>query len=188
MARVASTPNSDWKNRRRIILVLICMVVVVVMGRDHVGAEAMRRHRATIEAFVSTHPVSAPFFFCAALSTVLACSLPGGVFLTATCGVLLSPWVVAVVTSWLAHIIGGVVNFSILRAAWYGTFPPLFRENAGHGSGAGLAPTASASSYDQRDGGGGAGRSLRIDVEAGLEAEVEEEEGRDEGAEGDPVS
>eukprot|EP01061_Rhynchopus_euleeides_P012939 TRINITY_DN2273_c1_g1_i1.p1 TRINITY_DN2273_c1_g1~~TRINITY_DN2273_c1_g1_i1.p1 ORF type:complete len:329 (+),score=57.29 TRINITY_DN2273_c1_g1_i1:204-1190(+) len=111
---------------RRVILAVFAMICLIVVGRSYMSVEMLRHHRASIEVFVTTHPISAPLVFCCALSVVLACSLPGEMFLTALCGVLLSPWLVAVLTSWAAHIIGGIINFSLLRAAWYGSLPQLF--------------------------------------------------------------
>ena len=106
---------------------MILFIVVVYFGKNYVTVDNLRQHRAQIEAFVKTHPVSAPLVFCCALAAVLACSLPGEMFLTVLCGVLISPWVVAVCTSWVAHIIGGIINFTILRIAWHGSPPPLWR-------------------------------------------------------------
>ncbi|KAJ9465208.1 hypothetical protein DIPPA_03338 [Diplonema papillatum] len=113
-------------NKRRIAALVAAVVCILFLGRNYLTTDNVRRHRAGIENFVATHPISSPLVFCCVLSAVLACSLPGEILLTAMCGIVLSPWLVAVVTAWVAHIIGGVINFSILRAAWYGEFPPLF--------------------------------------------------------------
>ena len=121
------TGTSQPNSRRRVVIAITAILTVLILGRKYISVDMIRRHRASIEAFVITHPISAPLVFCCALSAVLAMSLPGEMFLTAMCGVLLSPWVVAVTTSWVAHIIGGLINFSLLRAAWYGSLPPLFR-------------------------------------------------------------
>eukprot|EP01063_Lacrimia_lanifica_P026248 TRINITY_DN3508_c0_g1_i1.p1 TRINITY_DN3508_c0_g1~~TRINITY_DN3508_c0_g1_i1.p1 ORF type:complete len:313 (+),score=48.66 TRINITY_DN3508_c0_g1_i1:216-1154(+) len=114
-------------SRMRMVLMGLVMLAIVSFGGRYMSIENMRKHKVYVEGYVAGHPVAAPFGIALVLIVTLACSLPGVMFLTAACGVLLSPWAVAVATSWLAHVIGGVINFSILRIAWYGSLPSMFK-------------------------------------------------------------
>src|SRR5438552_15594317 len=89
---------------------VVLMVVILAMGwHRELSFETLVRHRASIDAFVAQHYVTALAAFVALYIVVTALSIPGAVVLT-ICGGILFGWL----AGGLAAIVGATTGATII--------------------------------------------------------------------------
>lgn len=99
-----------------VVIVLLAVAAYVVFGRGLISLEALVRHRAEIDNFVSAYRVLAVLAYIGIYVVVVALSVPGAAFLTMAGGFLFG-----VATGAAAAVagatIGGMVVFLVARTA-----------------------------------------------------------------------
>ena len=98
---------------RRLVPVAAIVALVVIayctFGRDALSLEALVRHRAGIDAFVTEHRVLAVLTFIGIYVVVVALSVPGAIFLTASGGFLFG-----LVTGAAAAVVGATIGATFI--------------------------------------------------------------------------
>jgi uncharacterized membrane protein YdjX (TVP38/TMEM64 family) len=115
----ASAPSAAPLARRLIPLaaiVLLAIAAYVTFGSGMISLEALVRHRATIDAFVTGHRVLAVLAYIALYVVAVALSLPGATFLTVTGGFLFG-LAIGASAAVVGATIGATVIFLVARTA-----------------------------------------------------------------------
>jgi len=98
--------------------IVVLAAVVYAMGwHRQLSLETLVRHRTAIEAFVTTHYVSALGLFVALYIAAVALSVPGAVWLTISGGFLFGVWV-GTLASVVGAVIGATLVFLIAKSAF----------------------------------------------------------------------
>jgi uncharacterized membrane protein YdjX (TVP38/TMEM64 family) len=81
--------HAPWRRFAPLIVVVLAMAAVFATGAHrHVSLETLIHHRMAIEAFIDSHALGAVAAFMAIYILTVALSIPGGLFLTISGGVL----------------------------------------------------------------------------------------------------
>lgn len=99
-----------------IAIVLLGVAAYVVFGRGLISLEALMRHRAAIDAFVSAHRLLAVLGYVGLYVVAVALSLPGAAFLTVAGGFIFGT-VVGAAAAVTGATIGAVLVFMVARTA-----------------------------------------------------------------------
>jgi uncharacterized membrane protein YdjX (TVP38/TMEM64 family) len=98
-------------------IVLAAMAVAFGMGWQHaLSLENLIRHRAAIDAFITTHRLAAIATYIAIYIVTVSLSVPGAFILTVTAGILFGV-IVGALAAAVAGTIGAVIVFLIARSA-----------------------------------------------------------------------
>jgi uncharacterized membrane protein YdjX (TVP38/TMEM64 family) len=98
------------------VIVLLAVAAFVVFGRGAISLEALVRHRAAIDAFVTQHRLLAMLAYIGIYAGAVALSLPGAAFLTVTGGFLFGVLTGASVAV-IGATLGATVIFLVARTA-----------------------------------------------------------------------
>jgi uncharacterized membrane protein YdjX (TVP38/TMEM64 family) len=117
---VAATGGSTRGKLKRfapVAVVVLAMVAVFATGAHrHVSLETLVRHRMAIEAFIDAHSIAAVAAFMAVYITMVALSIPGGLCLTITGGILFGTIVGGLATV-VSATVGATIIFLVARSA-----------------------------------------------------------------------
>lgn len=123
IARMPANPSAIDRPRsltRRLLPLSVIIVLAVIayyaLGRGELSLEALLRHRAGIDAFVTEHRVLAVLAYIGLYITAVALSVPGAVFLTVSGGFLFG-LVVGASAAVVGATIGATLIFLIARSA-----------------------------------------------------------------------
>jgi uncharacterized membrane protein YdjX (TVP38/TMEM64 family) len=111
----AGPPNADRPRNLAgrliplIAVVLLAIAAYVVAGRGGISLEALVRHRAAIDGFVSEHRAWGVLAYIALYAVVVALSVPGAVFLTVAGGFLFG-----VATGAPAAVVGATIGATVI--------------------------------------------------------------------------
>jgi len=106
-----------WRRFAPVVLIVLAMLVVFATGAHrHVSLETLVRHRMTIDAFIDHHGFAAVGGFIAIYVVVVALSIPGGLILSITGGILFGTLVGGVANA-VGATIGATIVFLIARGA-----------------------------------------------------------------------
>jgi uncharacterized membrane protein YdjX (TVP38/TMEM64 family) len=109
-ADVASTSRSRLRRFVPIVVIVLAMVAVFATGAHrHISLETLVRHRMAIDGFISAHVVAAVAVFIAIYIVVVALSIPGGLILSITGGILFGTFV-----GGLANLVGATTGATIV--------------------------------------------------------------------------
>lgn len=111
------------------LIILVAAVIGVWMSglADYLSFSALKEHRDSLKAFVSSQPVLAPLVFIGIYATATALSLPGGAMLTISSGFLFG-LIFGPLYSVIGATIGATAIFFIARSA----FGDFLRKRAGN--------------------------------------------------------
>src|SRR5271154_2357246 len=70
------------------VIIVLAGIAYYALGRGELSLEALQRHRAAIDGFVTEHRVLAVLAYIGLYITAVALSVPGAVFLTVSGGFL----------------------------------------------------------------------------------------------------
>jgi uncharacterized membrane protein YdjX (TVP38/TMEM64 family) len=99
-----------------IAIILLAGLIYYAFGREELTLEALVRHRAAIDGFVTEHRVLAVLAFIGLYITAVALSVPGALFLTVTGGFLFG-LVVGASAAVIGATIGATLIFLVARSA-----------------------------------------------------------------------
>ena len=99
------------------VLALVSLLVIGMGWHRALSFETLARHHAALQGFIASHLAAALACYVALYIAVVALSVPGGVFLTVTGGVLFGA-VLGGVAALVGATIGAVCIFSIARSAF----------------------------------------------------------------------
>jgi uncharacterized membrane protein YdjX (TVP38/TMEM64 family) len=91
------------------VIVLLAVAAYLVFGRGAISLEALVRHRAEIDGFVTQHRVLAVLAYIGIYAGAVALSLPGAAFLTVTGGFLFG-----LLTGGSAAVIGATLGATVI--------------------------------------------------------------------------
>jgi uncharacterized membrane protein YdjX (TVP38/TMEM64 family) len=117
-----SSPRADRPPSltRRLIplvaIILLAMVAYLALGRGMISLEALVRHRAAVDAFVTAHSVLAVLAFIGLYVVTVALSLPGATVLTIAGGFLFGI-AIGATASVVGATTGATIIFLIARTA-----------------------------------------------------------------------
>jgi uncharacterized membrane protein YdjX (TVP38/TMEM64 family) len=114
----SSKASQSWIRRLTPLIVILLLVgaAYLVLGRGDISLEALIRHRAAIDGFVTGHRGLAVLAYIALYIVVVALSLPGATFLTVAGGFLFG-LAVGVSAAVIGATIGATVIFLVARTA-----------------------------------------------------------------------
>jgi uncharacterized membrane protein YdjX (TVP38/TMEM64 family) len=98
------------------VVIVLAGIAYCALGRGELSLEALQRHRAAIDAFVTEHRVLAVLAYIGLYITAVALSVPGAVFLTVSGGFLFG-LVVGASAAVVGATIGATLIFLIARSA-----------------------------------------------------------------------
>jgi uncharacterized membrane protein YdjX (TVP38/TMEM64 family) len=123
IARMPANPCATDRPRslsRRLlplgVVIVLAGVAYYALGRGGLSLEALLRHRAAIDAFMTEHRVLAVLAYIGLYITAVALSVPGAVFLTVSGGFLFG-LVVGASAAVVGATIGATLIFLIARSA-----------------------------------------------------------------------
>ena len=90
-------------------VIVLAAIAYWTFGRDALSLEALVRHRADIDAFVTEHRLPAVLAYIGIYVVVVALSVPGAIFLTASGGFLFG-----LVTGAAAAVVGATIGATLL--------------------------------------------------------------------------
>jgi uncharacterized membrane protein YdjX (TVP38/TMEM64 family) len=99
-----------------IALILLAALAYYAFGREELSFEALVRHRAAIDGFVTEHGVLAVLAFIALYITAVALSVPGALFLTVAGGFLFG-LMIGASAAVIGATIGATLIFLLARSA-----------------------------------------------------------------------
>lgn len=105
--------------RRWLPLVALAAVMALAFGMGwhrQLTLENIAAHRADLKAFLAAHAILAPFVYVAVYTVAIALSLPGGLVLTLTGGLLFG-WLLGGLLTVMAATIGATIVFLIARTS-----------------------------------------------------------------------
>jgi uncharacterized membrane protein YdjX (TVP38/TMEM64 family) len=109
-ADVESTSRSRLRRFVPIVVIVFAMVAVFATGAHrHISLETLVRHRMAIDGFISAHFFAAVGAFVAIYIVVVALSIPGGLILSITGGILFGTFV-----GGLANLVGATTGATIV--------------------------------------------------------------------------
>jgi len=110
-------PRSRLRRFAPVALVALAMAAVFASGAHrHISLETLVRHRMAIDAFMTHHMLAALGAFIAIYIVVVALSIPGGLLLTITGGILFGT-LLGGAASVTGATIGGTLIFLVARSA-----------------------------------------------------------------------
>jgi uncharacterized membrane protein YdjX (TVP38/TMEM64 family) len=98
------------------VVVLVMVAVFATGSHRHLSLETLVRHRMAIDAFIDAHSVAAVAAFILIYIAVAALSIPGGIFLTISGGILFGT-VLGGLAAAIGATIGATIIFLIARSA-----------------------------------------------------------------------
>lgn len=98
------------------VIIVLAVAACFAFGRGALSLEALVRHRATIDAFVTQHWALAVLTYVGIYAATVSLSLPGATFLTVTGGLLFGV-VVGGIAAIIGATIGAIVIFLVARTA-----------------------------------------------------------------------
>ena len=113
-------PTERFRLRRLIPLAAIAMVAILVVAMGwhrELSLENLVRYRTALDAFVNAHGPGAIAAFVAVYIAVVALSIPGGLFLTVSGGILFGT-IAGAIASVTGATIGAVIIFLIAKTAF----------------------------------------------------------------------
>lgn len=105
---------SRWRRWLPLVLLGCGSLAGIVFLRDYLSFEALREHRATLEAFRLSNPIAMPLMFMVAYALIVAFSLPGAAIATLTGGFLFG-FFPGFVFNALGAVTGAVAIFWVVR-------------------------------------------------------------------------
>lgn len=116
-ADAGGTSRARLRRFAPIVLIVLAMAAVFATGAyRHISLETLVRHRMAIDAFISDHVIAAVCVFIAIYIVVVALSIPGGLILSITGGILFGT-VVGGFANLVAATTGATIVFLIARGA-----------------------------------------------------------------------
>lgn len=98
------------------VVIVLAGIAYYVFGRDGLSLEALVRHRAAIDAFVTEHRLLAALAYIGIYVVVVALSVPGAIFLTVSGGFLFG-LLVGASAAVVGATIGATIIFLVARTA-----------------------------------------------------------------------
>jgi uncharacterized membrane protein YdjX (TVP38/TMEM64 family) len=91
------------------VILILAATAYLFLGRGALSLEALVRHRAAIDAFVTQHKALAVLFYVGLYAATVSLSLPGATFLTVAGGLLFG-----VMTGAIAAVIGATIGATVI--------------------------------------------------------------------------
>jgi uncharacterized membrane protein YdjX (TVP38/TMEM64 family) len=116
----AAAPGAAQARLRRFaplaVVVLVMVAIFATGSHRHLSLETLVSHRMAIDAFIDAHSVAAVAAFILIYIAVAALSIPGGIFLTISGGILFGT-VIGGLGAAIGATIGATIIFLIARSA-----------------------------------------------------------------------